>query len=38
LYVALDLGYIDEDTFMGLNFAANEVGKVIAGLRLSLLR
>ena len=38
LYVALDLGYLDEEQFMALNFAANEVGKVIAGLRNSLLR
>ena len=38
LYVALDLGYLEEDDFMALNFAANEAGRVIAGLRNSLLR
>jgi four helix bundle protein len=38
LYVALDEGYLDEEDFMDLNLAATEVGRILAGLRQSLLR
>ena len=36
LYVALDQGYIDEETFMELQATADETGRIIAGLRNSL--
>ena len=35
LYVALDIGYIDSGQFALLYGKANEVGKVIGGLRVS---
>ncbi len=35
LYVAMDVGYIDEDTFGSLMTQAIEVGKIIGGLRAS---
>ncbi|MGE3076639.1 MAG: four helix bundle protein [Dehalococcoidia bacterium] len=38
LYVALDQGYVDEETFMASNFAAAETGRIIAGLRQSVMR
>ena len=36
LYVALDVGYLDESSFGTLRALAQEVGRVIAGLRRSL--
>jgi four helix bundle protein len=38
LYVALDAGYLDEETFHGLMVLAKETGKVIGGLRVSVVR
>jgi four helix bundle protein len=35
LYVALDIGYIDERTFEDLRLQAEEVGRIIGGLRVS---
>ncbi len=35
LYVALDIGYIDGATFQKLRDQAEEVGRIIGGLRLS---
>lgn len=35
LYVALDVGYIDERTFQELRLQAEEVGRIIGGLRVS---
>lgn len=35
LYVALDVGYIDERTFQDLRLQAEEVGRIIGGLRVS---
>ena len=35
LYVALDVGYIDELTFQELRLQAEEVGRIIGGLRVS---
>jgi len=36
LYVALDVGYLDESCFGALRAQAQEVGRIIAGLRRSL--
>ncbi len=36
LYVALDVGYLDSDSFESLMTQAVEVGKIIGGLRASL--
>ena len=36
LYVALDVGYIDERTFQELRLQAEEVGRIIGGLRVSI--
>jgi len=33
LYVAHDIGYLDQDTFVSLKKAAEEIGRIIAGLR-----
>ncbi|HKY29747.1 MAG TPA: four helix bundle protein [Pyrinomonadaceae bacterium] len=33
LYIALDVGYLDKDSFMGLMGQAIEVGQIIGGLR-----
>jgi four helix bundle protein len=38
LYVALDVGYIDEHTFHDLRLQAEEVGRIIGGLRVSIAR
>jgi four helix bundle protein len=38
LYVALDVGYVDEEMFGGLYQQANEVSRVIGGLRTSVER
>ena len=35
LYVTLDVGYIDERTFQDLRLHAEEVGRIIGGLRVS---
>jgi four helix bundle protein len=35
LYVALDVRYIDERTFQNLRLQAEEVGRIIGGLRVS---
>ncbi|MGN6563164.1 MAG: four helix bundle protein [Thermomicrobiales bacterium] len=35
LYVALDAGYLDQPTFDHLNAQAEEVGRIIGGLRIS---
>ncbi|HET6313522.1 MAG TPA: four helix bundle protein [Chloroflexia bacterium] len=35
LYVALDIGYIGEDTFRQIMLQAEEVGRIIGGLRSS---
>jgi four helix bundle protein len=35
LYVALDAGHITKDVFQGLMHKAEEVGRLIGGLRLS---
>lgn len=35
LYVALDIGYIDEATFHAIRQKAEEVGRILGGLRLS---
>jgi len=35
IYVALDIGYIDERTFHDLLLQAEEVGRIIGGLRVS---
>ncbi len=36
LYVALDIGYVDEPTFERLLAATQEVGRILSGLRTSL--
>jgi len=36
LYVTLDVGYIDERTFEDLRLQAEEVGRIIGGLRVSI--
>ena len=36
LYVALDVGHIDEDTFSGLRESAEEVARIIGGLKGSI--
>jgi four helix bundle protein len=38
LYVALDAGYIDERMFEDLRLQAEEVGRIIGGLRVSVAR
>ena len=38
LYVALDVGYLGQKEFQDLNAAANEVARVIGGLRQSVAR
>ena len=38
LYVALDAGYIDEHMFHELRLQAEEVGRIIGGLRVSVAR
>jgi len=38
LYVALDVGYIDSDSFSGMMRQANEVGQILVGLRASVER
>jgi len=38
LYVALDVGYLNRDTFDSLMVKAIEVGKILGGLRLSVER
>jgi len=35
LYVALDVGYLDQTTFQSLSDNANEVGRIISALRTS---
>jgi len=35
LYVALDIGYIDDATFQKLQSQAEEVGRIVGGLRVS---
>jgi four helix bundle protein len=35
LYVALDAGYLDEKAFSALQASADEVGKIVGGLRVS---
>lgn len=35
LYVAFDIGYVEENTFRGLLAQAEEVGRVVGGLRAS---
>src|SRR2546427_13266901 len=35
LYVALDVGYLSQDTFASLVSHANEVGQVVGGLRVA---
>ena len=36
LYVAIDVGYLDERTFQDLRRQAEEVGRIIGGLRVSI--
>jgi|ERR1044071_10521117 four helix bundle protein len=36
LYVAIDVGYLDERTFQDLRRHAEEVGRIIGGLRVSI--
>jgi len=36
LYVALDVGYIDAQTFQELRTQSEEVGRIIGGLRVSI--
>ncbi len=38
LYVALDTGYIDQPTFAHLSSLANEIARILAGLRASIER
>lgn len=38
LYVAMDVGYVTEDNFITLLHQAEEVGKIIGGLRASVAR
>ena len=38
LYVALDVGYLNEDVFRELQLQAEEVGRIIGGLRASIER
>jgi four helix bundle protein len=38
LYVALDVGYIDSPTFHDLRTQAEEVGRIVGGLRVSIAR
>src|SRR6266478_6056971 len=38
LYVALDVGYLSQDTFASLMSHANEVGQVVGGLRVAVAR
>jgi len=38
LYAALDVGYVNEDKFISLLHQAEEVGKIIGGLRASVAR
>jgi four helix bundle protein len=38
LYSALDVGYLDEETFKGLMSYAERVGKIIGGLRRSIIQ
>jgi four helix bundle protein len=38
LYVAMDVGYVNEDNFIALLHQAEEVGKIIGGLRASVAR
>jgi four helix bundle protein len=38
LYVALDVGYIDSDSFSGMMRQANEVDQILGGLRASVER
>jgi four helix bundle protein len=38
LYVALDIAYIDQSTFTGLLSQAEEVGRIIGGLRAAVAR
>jgi len=38
LYVALDVGYLDARTFQDLRLQAEEVGRIIGGLRVSIAR
>ena len=38
LYVALDAGYVNEDSFIGLMNQASEVGQILGGLRASVER
>ena len=38
LYVALDAGYIEKETFENIYILANEVGKIIGGLRASVFK
>ncbi len=35
LYVAYDVGYLDESTFINLLKETNEIGRIIGGLRAS---
>jgi four helix bundle protein len=38
LYVALDVGYLGQDTFSQLLEQAEEVGRILGGLRVSVAR
>ena len=38
LYVALDIGYVDQPTFTKLQTLAEEIGRIISGLRTSIHR
>ena len=38
LYVALDVGYLDDRSFQDLRLQAEEVGRIIGGLRVSIAR
>jgi four helix bundle protein len=38
LYVALDVGHIDSHTFHDLRTQAEEVGRIVGGLRVSIAR
>ena len=38
LYVALDTGHIDQPTFVHLSDSANEIGRIIGGLRMAIER
>jgi four helix bundle protein len=38
LYVALDTGHIDQPTFAHLSDSANEIGRIIGGLRMAIER